>query len=52
MKYSLLLVLAASLLASCTLSPRNSGGRTLSPDSETMNPDRIPADSAATDSIR
>lgn len=52
MKYSFLLVLVASFLASCTLSPRNAGGRALSPDSETMNPDRFPPDSAATDSIR
>ncbi|WP_170170390.1 hypothetical protein [Hymenobacter perfusus] len=47
----LVLVLLAFLLASCTLTPRTSKGRPLSPDHEPMAPDRIPPDSAATDSL-
>lgn len=41
-------------LASCTISPRSSRGRPLSPDRETMTPDYVPEDSAivSPDSIR
>lgn len=52
MKYILLFALSISMLTSCTLTPRNSKGRTLNPDRETMTPDQMPLDSAVTDSIR
>lgn len=52
MKYALLLTLSVSVLTSCTITPRNTKGRALSPDREVMAPDRLPPDSAATDSIR
>lgn len=52
MKYILLLALSVSVMTSCTLTPRNSKGRTLNPDRETMTPDQMHPDSAVTDSIR
>ena len=42
----LYIALFASLTA-CTLSPRQSRGRTLSPDRETMTPDYVPEDSTS-----
>ncbi|MFD2786648.1 hypothetical protein [Hymenobacter rubripertinctus] len=54
MKRLLLCVSLALALVSCTLSPRQSRGRPLSPDREMMTPAHFPEDSALLrpDSIR
>lgn len=50
MKYLLLSIFLSSVLAGCTLGPRSSGRRPLSPDNEAAMPDRLPVDTVLTDS--
>ncbi|WP_426490910.1 hypothetical protein [Hymenobacter sp. 102] len=47
----LALLASSLLLASCTLTPRTSRGRTLSPDREAAAPDRILQDTIPADSL-